>query len=439
MVKKPIFIILIFLLLISIGIYAPIAHMLDKNGTVSGLNAGIVVPEPVENQGPLRGVVNPVNSWSHGLETIYQNFLPFQIRTVATVQNAIRALNRPFYRLYSGTVSHSCEFMGERGTNRYYKIELEMSDGTSLSFIEAVNSLTEEERSERIKSQAEAVNRLIRATDEDINIVVYATCGMEFASFLQDYIPDEKSCAKDLELFFSKIDPRAKTGSIQFESVFDRAERVFLTDHHWTGIGSYKGYEDIISLFRSMTEEILPARPFGKTVAVKDCMFYGSYARTLALEDMWDNFSVVDYHLPRYEAEYSFDVSKYPDWSLDLSERIRWLEERHVSTMNASVYGEFYQELSPITFPDNHTGHKLLVIGDSYMQGVAELLASNFDESYFFYWKSYKSLDYNEFIREHGITDVLITLYGQRLVYNSTNDYYLNKIHIDSDDEEVSK
>ena len=444
--KKPVFICIILAVLLCIGAFVPVAKYLSDHQIVEGLNAGITLPEPVPDEGIFSPVVNGVNEVTYKLESAYQNFLPFQVGTVSAIKGLTRSLNKPFFELYRRNMTpqgsqhekikdHHCTFLGTAGGDRMYQVDIETEAGETITFIDVIADLTEEQRAERVVSQAAKINRLIRAVDEGVNVSVFATATMEFQDFVDTFIPEEKSAKSDLDKLFSLLDPRAESSAIHFDDIFDRLDRVYLSDHHWTAHGIYKGYCDILELLKRKAPDIPDPRPYGDEILVEPCRFYGSYSRRLAMQELWDPFVTVDYHLPYFDCTFGFDTKAHADWPLDFEKRVQWLRDRNITHMNASVYGEFYMELPMISYPDNHTGHKLLVIGDSYMQGVAELLASNFDESYFFYWQSYRSLSLNDFIREHGITDVLISLWGPRLVYNAGDDYFLDRIKIDADKE----
>ena len=75
------------------------------------------------------------------------------------------------------------------------------------------------------------------------------------------------------------------------------------------------------------------------------------------------------------------------------------LRENPPTRINQNMYALCYPYISRLSFPENHTGRNLLVIGDSYAKGIAEALGSSFDNTYLYYFNSYSGLNYNKVIR----------------------------------------
>jgi len=465
--KKNIFAIVIFLILIVLAIYAPITSYLEKKGIVEGKSVGIELSSPESETGFGANLINIVNNIKYNIDTTYQNYMPLYVETVGLYKDAVRNLNKSLYTLYDdinksiaeksveviqtappeviifpdetldipestqpsepepfvemGTdkiLSYNAEYIGASLRDRYYKVTLELTDGTKVEFIEAISNLTEEQKDLRVNWQIASVNRLIQA-NSDVNVCVYAPLNMEYTSFLKKYIPDEKSSQKYLDQFIAGIDKSAKVGYINFSGVLDRVDRCYLTDHHWSAVGSYEGYCDIINLFRIEAPEIIPPRPMGTAIKIEPCKFYGSYVRNLVYSQLWDDFVVIDYSLPTHTSNPEFNFYS----------QIEKLKAKNNTSINSNVYGEFFAELNSVSYPENNTGRNLLIIGDSYTQGFIELISSSFDNTFCFYWSNYQTLNYNQFIEENGITDVLIMQYGPRLIFNATDDYYLDKIN----------
>ncbi len=461
--KKNIFTIVTFMILIGFALYAPITSFLEEKGVISGKSVGIQIAEPEIEDGFGATVINRVNSFKHEIDMTYQNYMPFYMETVGMYKNLLRNLNQSFYALYDDInkrntnkavvvvdlpdpqvptspddsiiettppvnvdigadkiLSYSTIYVGATLRDRYYEITLNLTDGTTVKFLEAVSILTEEQKSIRVQTQISNINRLIRA-NTDVNVCVYAAVNMEYTDFFKKYITDEKSSKKHLDVFLAGIDKSAQVGYINFSGVLDRVQRCYLTDHHWSTAGSYAGYCDIIDLLRVKAPDILPARAIGTEIVLNPCKFYGSYSRTLAYSQLWDDFIVRDYSLPTHTST--------PNYSF--YDQIKRIEAKNISGMNNNVYGEFFPEIYTVSYPENNTGHNLMIIGDSYTQGFAELIASSFDNTHCFYWNTYYKLNYNQFIKENNITDVLIMQYGPRIIFNATDDYFLDRINVD--------
>lgn len=97
-----------------------------------------------------------------------------------------------------------------------------------------------------------------------------------------------------------------------------------------------------------------------------------------------------------------------------------------------SHYIQFYRIPEYIEYPENKTGRNLLFIGDSYSPPVIEALASYFDKTFVRYIDSNTPpvLNYNKYVEENGITDVIVLEMSTRLVFNYYGDS-IERIQID--------
>ncbi|MCL2096139.1 MAG: hypothetical protein FWH10_04460, partial [Oscillospiraceae bacterium] len=73
---------------------------------------------------------------------------------------------------------------------------------------------------------------------------------------------------------------------------------------------------------------------------------------------------------------------------------------------------------------------KLLMLTDSYSWATSELISSHFDRTYATLW-THGRFDYNNFIRDNNITDVLILQVADRILYDIQNDTQLDKVITD--------
>ena len=166
----------------------------------------------------------------------------------------------------------------------------------------------------------------------------------------------------------------------------------------------------------------MPASQPGTPIDFPKSREYGSYARSARTMDLWDIFRVYDYDMgPYYCSQRS--------WSFKAN--VKLFQAVEYTTMDHSMYGEFFPRMSTIKYPNNHTGRNLLVFGDSFMQIAAQLYGSAFDNVIIFYYNNMAGVKYNEIIKQYKITDVLVTQFSERLLFNLRDDNHLGEIVID--------
>jgi hypothetical protein len=128
----------------------------------------------------------------------------------------------------------------------------------------------------------------------------------------------------------------------------------------------------------------------------------------------YDNFAVLDIDLP----------AQHPTERVrsKLSEYLRgdWDIGRLGRNDYTAHYENFYDTPQIITYPENNTGRRLLILGDSYVYWVSWLIGANFDRTFVHYTLWQNDLDYNRFIRDNGITDVLLLQYSARTLSKAT-------------------
>ena len=80
-------------------------------------------------------------------------------------------------------------------------------------------------------------------------------------------------------------------------------------------------------------------------------------------------------------------------------------------------YVNFYPICDKVVYPGNETGRKALFIGDSFSLGLQELIASHFDETYYFYADGtvelFKGQDFADTCEEYGIMNIPTMLFFQ--------------------------
>lgn len=312
-------------------------------------------------------------------------------------------------------------FLKADSVHRHYLVNVKDTLGNSYSFIDTALTLSDVRKSEVVRKQAEQINRFYNS-DKNVNFYLYVAKRLQDTDYYESIIPDEASTKPYYDTFVSLLDPGITYEAFELPDVFYRHDYVWKTDHHWNAEGSYVGYRQIIEMMRRDTPSILPPREPVSKEMIEGSRFYGSFARSCAYATMWDNFGAFNYGLPAHTIAPTYDFLQ----------TMQNLRKNPPTKINQNIYALCYPYISRLSFPENHTGRNLLVIGDSYAKGIAEALGSSFDNTYLYYFNSYSGLNYNKVIRDNQITDVLFLQFSERIVFDALGDNRFNFIKTDS-------
>lgn len=171
----------------------------------------------------------------------------------------------------------------------------------------------------------------------------------------------------------------------------------YRTDHHWTTLGAYYGYQAFMGLFTTQAPKLIP---------VTD-EFYGTLQSRVGIKGKADTISV-------YEPEQSIAFTV----NYNLGERITdsfyelsYLEKK-------DKYGMFFDGNQPvvqISGAKDKEG-KLLILKDSYANCFAPFVAEQYEEVHMIDLR-YFNMPVSAYIEQYGITDVLV-LYNASTVVN---------------------
>lgn len=193
----------------------------------------------------------------------------------------------------------------------------------------------------------------------------------------------------------------------EVNNIYDIKRLYFRTDHHWSHIGSYQGYTDIINL---LYEGHVVARVPIYEEKFESVNFFGSNSRAIAhsLEIKGDSISKFIFELPKYELyingvktqEYGH-YSEYTKGKIDNSK-----DFDHYNWM-------FQGRKGIITFEtDQDDLENILIISDSMSNPIRDILASHFNKSIFInldeYQRTYGDFKIEEYISNYNIDKVLV-------------------------------
>ena len=221
---------------------------------------------------------------------------------------------------------------------------------------------------ELLEENAGYVNALV----DNVDVPVYFGIIPSAAEIWADRLPagaptaDEKAIIDGLynQVQTHTIDLYAALGAHQDEDIYYR------TDHHWTSLGAYYGYE---ALMGAMGLEAAPLDESQKVTVSED--FYGTLYSTSGVR--WLPPDRID----RYISDEGVTVTAYPDGTLQPGSLYvdSFLSEK-------DKYSSFLGGNKPLcVIETEHTGApKVLVIRDSYTDSLAPFLTQNFSEIHLF-------------------------------------------------------
>lgn len=248
---------------------------------------------------------------------------------------------------------------------------------------------------EKFSSKKVYVFKVTRETDFEIDD--------EYTLFVNDFLNDN-----------------TKYSSLKGIDSYDDYKKYFYkSDHHWNNYGQYEGYNQIADLL-GITNKISI-----ESVDCFDVYFRGSKARQVGDLNIMDQFCVNNYDLDEFKLTVNGEdpgISK---------NRKRYYDKNVLKYSNASHYSDFYGldygEMI-YEFKNNRNKNNILVFVDSYSNPINELIASNYNNSYFIDLRNYENLKGKKFVlsdylKEHDVDEILFL--------GNINFFVMNEFHLE--------
>ena len=311
------------ILLFALSLSTPVNRLLNALGVVSVTKIGNEIQAQTQGEDgshPILDAIERIKAW---IADTYTNYFPGYNEIVMLMGEADYAMAEPIDRLFASEkeltsplepepaaeeekvpeslyVSVKSRFLNDTGTHRNYLITATRSDGYEEQTLERVTAYTEDELKELMEPRLSEMKTLVRLLSKYTNVVVYAGSRFQDSPVIEDVIEGAYSTEGDLDEFLGELEPYAKIGRLQLETLDDRFQKMFVTDHHWNLVGSQEGYEDILELLREFHPDIgEPVR--GTEQRVLGLRLYGSFARLSNYYRLYDHFSFYDYDLPEHK------------------------------------------------------------------------------------------------------------------------------------------
>lgn len=416
-------------------------------------NKNVKLPEKVYQKGEfLAPVLNMVENGKADLENIYANCLPmYEKITVFMLDNERSMRESLLETLYSFEKTDALDLPEAEENSEIetpkiqYKAKRIGTDGQNAvwAFTEADKPYSEgwtdktllageDELRRRVEIQLGHVNRIANA-NLNVNFYVYVCTRFQETETFGEIIGDirlmrgEISTKPLMDEFFAGLDKSAVNGYDYFkvDSLENRLEYIFKTDHHESAQGAYSIYCDVINMIAANSPEIGEPRKLIKFDTFDGVEVRGSHVWGHGYSEIYDDFVYYDVDLPAHTMYTDFKGRKTTERKFNEYDRAKYSRD-----LFADHYGNYYPRPAMIEYPENNTGRNLLILGDSYTWATGELIGSNFDNTYITLW-THGKFDYNAFIIENNITDVMIMQVADRILYNIQDDTQLDKVLTD--------
>ncbi|MHC1695980.1 MAG: hypothetical protein AB9835_12085 [Eubacteriales bacterium] len=447
---KKLFIGIILLIFIIPFLVSPLLFVLNKTGVIELTDIGAKKkPEVVYDVSTSGGrLMNGIQDAKLELDNIYTNYMPMYgliVRSYSSVELALDNAFDDFLELLksdnSGTATteapsgvpgedttqkgyepvYEVERVGTDDLYNIYKCDVQLEDGSWESFLETAILKSHSELADTMDTQIEQINRIANLNDK-VNFYVYIESRFQDTDLFAEIFTKETSTRVLRDNFLSRLDAKIKYDYMDLDTVQSRISHVFKTDHHWAADGIYDGYVQIINMISADSPEIGKPREKGELYTFEGNVWYGSRSRRSLYYGINDVLSVYDHHLPEHQVR-DFEGAKPFDKMLEIYKNGDYDKRKHTDH-----YEAFFPRPRKVTYPENNTGHNLLIIGDSYSWAGTELIASNFDSTYVFLPWTREEFDYNGYIEKYNITDVIIMQFSDRIMFDIYNDCPLYNI-----------
>ena len=468
--RDKIYSIVLSAIFVILLVWCPTAYFLDKAEIIKlPENKNIKVPEKVyDRSGALYSVLNSIEEGKANLDNIYSNCLPmyenitvfmldgersmnhFLLETVYNFESAKPISNTAVVpendpgtspenpvgeettepATESGKIKYKAKRIGTDWENKVWAFA-EEGQPYSTGWTDKTLLADEAELRRRVNMQTAHINRIANA-NKDVNVYVYVCTRFQETEIFGEIIKDIQIMRNEFSTyglmmeFFDKLDMTVIKGADYFkiDALDLRLERICKTDHHEAAQGGYSIYSDIITMMAKDTPVL--GAPREVTWHVIDGLeLRGSHVWNHGYTEIHDDWHYYKADLPENRVLYEWIDEKGPTQK----QVERYESGRYAKDTFADHYYQFWTRIANAYYPSNNTGRNLLMITDSYSWAVSELLTSHFDRSYATYpsFREHWSLNYNEFIRDNNITDVVIFHVGDRILFDIQNDIQFDR------------
>jgi hypothetical protein len=394
------FIIYVFIgILLVCLIHIPIYFVLLYTGTITLKIEDNLKTANHKDSGLLVGLTNKLEDIKTDIENRATNYFPFYAEINLMMRKIDNASNRFIYNKSLPLKLDSGEYIFKNIENDFYY---------------TITTDSKENLQRKLSTQVKLFNELSNETTAKVNL--YMIPSYEYLEFSnQDRY---QNMYQYVENFKEQLNDDINVSELKINNLKKYQEYLFKTDHHWNSKGAYQGYLDILS----MLNENNP-KEYQEGI-IKNQKMYGSYAKKAFDKSISDTFTYPNIELEEHkilinqkektEVVYKPKSTKKPTTSNEFYD----------------YYIKFYQgQYSEVIFDYNNASKKnLLIISDSYIWPIDEVVASHFNKTHLINLRyppyDKNKFDYKEYIKNNNIDEVLF-VYGMGTMVLDGNNYQI--------------
>lgn len=395
--QNKIFILVLMFILGSVLCWFPIKHILISKGLLELQTTGNwVFFEPTKTSF-LGKIDDFIEEKKVSLQNRVTNYFPFYFNLNKLFYNQVITTNKLLYKN-----DFPISFNGE---NEY------IFYNDKYDFYYVRSNRNNDDLSNRVIKQSNFFNSLYEA-NPNIALNIYIVPSYEQTNLsnnnLNNYINN----------FKSNLNKNINVSELQIESNEDYIKKFYKTDHHWNIYGAYQGYKDISAMMDKKPLDL-------NIVKIDPVKYYGSYAKnslsTLTNDYIYDVESNLTYDV---EISSKYSVDKFKPRKITYNKGYQFFDY-YIHYFDGQ-YG-----LVKYTY-DNNSEDNLLIFSDSYAWQIDYLIASHYKNTYVVNLRydeySNGTFDYNQFVKDHEISNVLFLYMGSTTVFDQYNYNFDNKI-----------
>lgn len=393
--QDKIFIIIISIILMGVLLWFPIKHILISKGYLElFITNNWVFYE--SNQTSFLGKIDDfIEGKKTSLQNRITNYFPFYNNLNHSFYNGIIKLNGLIYKdELPINVNASNEYI-------FYNNEFD--------FYYVRNNHNRDDLYNRTLLQIDLFNSIYES-NKDINLNIYIVPRYEQTKFAKHNLSNYTN------IFKEGLNNNINVSELKIESTKDYTEKFYKTDHHWNMYGAYQGYKDITAMLGKTPLEL-------EINQVSERPYYGSFA-SRSLSQLTKDY-IIDVNA---DLKYETSISGY--------ENIADFKPRKITYNKGNEFLDYYIHyfdgqygLVKYTY-DNNSNENLLIFCDSYAWQIDYLIASHYKNTYVINLRydefANGKVNYNKFIKENNITDVLFLYEGSATIFDQYN-YNFNK------------
>jgi len=208
-----------------------------------------------------------------------------------------------------------------------------------------------------------------------------------------------------LELLKKELKNAKGFETFEYKNYDEYTKFFYKTDHHWNYKGSYIGYKDIISMIAPKEKIIKPQQE----IVFNDFVFYGSRSRISQIYDFADTFVVYKFKYPKMEIINNVVSSKY-------GEEDNYFNNIYPKGKTVNHYAFYGNDAAEVIFNTEYNNKdNILIFGDSMSNPTNKLIASHFNRTHVIDLRHYETVfgtkfDIKKYIEENKIDKVLFII-----------------------------